>query len=311
MADGDNLALIDERYRAAFLAAGLDVDGSEPEAVGAWIASRSAPAELTAYLDGWAYVRRRNKPVPGRRDWTHLNAAARAADHDPWRDKLRAALDDQRTLQALADDEPGLEKQPVLSLNVLSIYVHDRQRAERVLRMAWRKQPSDFWINSQLADLMGEKRTGSAEQVALRRQARLRYLTAAATARPSSVPAITRLGDALLNDGRFEETLDCYRRAIQLRPDADSYRHLAKFFSRQKRFGEAADTYRTAIRLQPNNASAHFEFAQSLKEQDQPQAAEAEYREALRLEPGILLALLLRLGPRGLEAARRGDRPVP
>ena len=202
----------------------------------------------------------------------------------------------------------------MISLNLLALYLmdRDRERAERVLRVAWLKSPSDYWTLNKLAGVMGKKRLGSPEQMALRRQARLRYLTAAATARPSSVPASTRLGDALLDSGRFEEALDCYRRAIRLRPDADSYRHLGELFRRQKRFGEATDAYRTAIRLQPKNAPPTSSLAQSLKEQNQPQAAECRVSRGPsgwnRTTP---IGLLLRLGPLGLKLPRRGDRPVP
>ena len=95
-AESDDFVFIEEGYRAAFLGAGLDVDRTEPEGIGAWIASRSPPAELIAYLDNWALFRGRFTLGPGRRAWAHLQAAARAADHDPWRDKFRTALDDER-----------------------------------------------------------------------------------------------------------------------------------------------------------------------------------------------------------------------
>ena len=154
------------------------------------------------------------------------------------------------------------------------------------MRLAWSLFPDDFSISLEMAFFLSQKIASShPDQRGPWKEEQVRFLMSAVAARPSNVSARYFLGNALLNDGRYQEALDCYRRAIGLRPDADSYRHLAKFFSRQKRFGEAADAYGTAIRLEPDNARTHFEFAHSLKEQNQPQAAEAEYREALRLEP--------------------------
>jgi hypothetical protein len=48
----------DAEYAAAFRKAGLDLDTTEPKQAGAWIARRSAPVELSSYLDDWSHVRR-------------------------------------------------------------------------------------------------------------------------------------------------------------------------------------------------------------------------------------------------------------
>ena len=45
----------DADYGAAFRKAGLDLDATEPNQAGAWIARRSAPVELCSYLDDWAF----------------------------------------------------------------------------------------------------------------------------------------------------------------------------------------------------------------------------------------------------------------
>src|SRR5262249_12005588 len=48
----------DTEYAAAFRTAGLDLDAMTPAEAGTWIARRSSPVELAAYLDDWAGVRR-------------------------------------------------------------------------------------------------------------------------------------------------------------------------------------------------------------------------------------------------------------
>jgi hypothetical protein len=47
----DSTEAFDQNFAAAFAAAGLDVDRSTPEVVGAWIAARPTRDELVPYLD--------------------------------------------------------------------------------------------------------------------------------------------------------------------------------------------------------------------------------------------------------------------
>ena len=110
-------------YRAAFLAAGLDLDATEPKQAGQWIAARTAPIELATYLDHWAVVHGlANDPES---TWQRLIAAARAADPDPWRDALRAKCfsrdaADVEAFRRLADDTKALDAQPTTSLVMLA-----------------------------------------------------------------------------------------------------------------------------------------------------------------------------------------------
>ncbi len=82
----------DTAYADAFREAGIDVEAAGPAEVGALIAGRPAPVRraLVAALDHWTGVRRA-RGVQGA-GWPRLLAVARAADPDPDRDPLRAAL---------------------------------------------------------------------------------------------------------------------------------------------------------------------------------------------------------------------------
>ena len=79
--------------------------GSEPEAAGRALAASPAVADLANALDQWAFLRRGpvlRDPAGGAR----LVAAARTADPDPWRNRLRDTLgrmggDPARRLEAL------------------------------------------------------------------------------------------------------------------------------------------------------------------------------------------------------------------
>ena len=153
----------DAEYADAFRKAGLDVDSSEPPESGEWLAARSEPVELAAYLDEWAWVRR----AAGRPEalWRRLIEAARAADPDRWRDALRAriaSLDPEAVAEfrRLADDGKALEAQPAPSLILLARQLKnaagDRDRAARVLSGAVSRHPADFWARIELSAVHGE-----------------------------------------------------------------------------------------------------------------------------------------------------------
>ena len=175
--------------------AGLDLDVTDPERAGAWIAARSAPIELASFLDDWAYSR--GQTGAGERAVVRLLAAARAADKDPWRDALRAGFGAKgpqaiAALSKLAGDEKVLDAQPAESLRLLAWRLKaagDRGAAARVLRRAWRRRPDDFWVNFELADAAGAVRHGSGKEAAPRHGETVRYLTAALAVRRDSAAA--------------------------------------------------------------------------------------------------------------------------
>ena len=296
---GDSLGATDRQYAAAFRAAGLDVDRSEAAEVGAWVAGRSAPVEIAAYLDDWTHVRRYAGAADGRRPWTHLNAAARAADPDPWRDTLRAGLaDDATALRALADDEQGLKGRSVMSLNLLAMYLQDfagdPHRAERVLRLSWKQSPDDYWTNFLIAEALDRKKPASSESLAEWHHERVRFLTAAIAARPESASAFTRLGDALREAGRLEEAIDAYREEVRRNP-VDT-RALAQMTRLLGAGGEGDRGPRQAPRRRPSGCRVGRVFRPRPRA-DRPRGVRGDHH---RVPRG---------GPTRREAHRRGHLP--
>ena len=81
----------DAEYAAAFRAYGVDLDSLDPAAAGRLLAASPAAADLASALDQWAFLRRgRVLRDPAGAD--RLVAVARAADPDPWRNRLRDTL---------------------------------------------------------------------------------------------------------------------------------------------------------------------------------------------------------------------------
>ncbi len=96
----------------------------------------------------------------------------------------------------------------------------------------------------------------------------------------------TNLGAALQADGRLDEAIARYRRAIAERPEyAPAYSNLATALRQTGRRQEAQATYERALALQPDFAAAHFNLANLLLEEGKTDQAAAHFERATRDEP--------------------------
>jgi serine/threonine-protein kinase len=189
----------DREHAAAFQDYGIDVDRLQPADAGARIAAAPIVVEMVDALDQWAFIRR----MLAHRDATrarHLTAVAKAADPDPWRCRLRDALDlestDRVRARAAFEELAATAPQDALhreSLSRLAFALGKTETATSLLRRAQRAHPDDFWINYDLArTLMG---TGRPDEAA-------RFFTAAVAIRPRSDLALRGLREALRAAGR-------------------------------------------------------------------------------------------------------------
>src|SRR5262249_53549302 len=136
----------DGLYGQAFRAWGLDLERVTPEQAGERLRETAMAVEVAAVLDPWTLARRSAR---GRDNlsWQELLRAARAADPDPWRVRVRQALA-QRNGKLLEDlvspDDVGQLLPPTLSAiaNVLTDS-EGSKRAEALLRAAQRQHPND------------------------------------------------------------------------------------------------------------------------------------------------------------------------
>jgi Flp pilus assembly protein TadD len=181
------------------------VDQLTPDAAGARIAAAPIASELVDALDQWAFVRRivyRRDPSKAR----HLSAVAKAADPDPWRSRLRNALDleamDREQSRAiflelaLSTPDDVLHRESISRLAYALGHLGERETEASLLRRAQRAHPDDFWINHDLArSLMG---AGKSEEA-------VRFYSAALAVRPRSEFIMVALGEALRAAGRTDE----------------------------------------------------------------------------------------------------------
>ena len=308
-------------YAAAFRSAGLDLHRQPPEEMGRSIARRPPRVALAmaAAIDDWAALRCEHG---GREPAARLIAAARTADPDPWRGRLRSALMQPResrlaALRGVARSAPLAELPPatIALLGRALKRAGDPAAAESVLRPAQRRHPDDLGLTILLARVLHmQSRWQEAARYhmmvwVVRPEAAhpLAHVLFAlgetdeaiaafrelARARPESVRYLSCLGAALRARDQsdkaaalIEAAVAVYREAVRLRPeDPRSHETLGRALCEQGHLGEAIAEYRRAIRLGPAESSVHFYLADALGREGRVDDAIAEYREAIRLQP--------------------------
>ena len=276
----------DAAYALAFREAGIDLANLPPADAGARIKARppSVAVPIAAALDDWSAVRA--GPRNDRANAWRLIEAARAADPDDWRNKLRETLllvDKRRreeAMTALVETAKFNELGPT-SLVLLAQNTGNPALAEKVLHQAERSYPDDVWVNYELARVL-EKRQ--------RRDAAVRFYTAARALQPETAHDLAHVLTAM---GESDEAIEVFQGLAQLRPE--NSRHLSCLGyalverGRSKEatlvLEKATAVCREKVRLRPDSYLLHFNLACALQAQGRLDEAAAAYREAIRLKP--------------------------
>ncbi len=317
----------DAEYAAAFRGYGVDLDELDPTESGLRLAASPAATDLASALDRWAFLRR-GRALHNPQGANRLVAAAKAADPDPWRNRLRETLgrmevgparrlESLERLAATAD----IDHLPVASVTRLATslaFLGRRETAIALLRRAQATHRDDFWVNADLGrELMASGRPDAA----------VRFFAVAAGVRPRSGVALGGLGKSLLLSGQPAEAAEVSRELMRLRPE-DALPHVAlgsaflalgepheaaAAFAEAKRLkpddwmvrdqialaysdcGEwtaAVEEQHEAVRRFPRLAVAHKALAHALQSAGRIEDAVAEFREAVRLDPRFYPACL-------------------
>ncbi len=324
--DDPDGSVSDAAYAAAFRRAGLDIDAMGPAVVGARIRARppGVATALAAALDDWAGERRRARPAD-EAAWRRPIEAARAADPDATRDRLRgiwshADLKAQRgpLLDVAKQADPRTWPPASLTLLAGALYrAEERDAAVDLLRRAQVHQPGDVWLNYALARLLELMNPPRVEEA-------IAYYTAARALRPEIAHELAHLlesrgrndeaaavfadlvrlrpaearhrfcygrllkdrGDAAGAAAAMESSLTAQREATRLQPEyAPAHANLGNALRGQGKLAEAVAEFRDAIRLQPDDAMYHVLLADALRGQGKLAEAVAEFRDATRLQP--------------------------
>jgi tetratricopeptide (TPR) repeat protein len=98
--------------------------------------------------------------------------------------------------------------------------------------------------------------------------------------------------------GRHAEAIEASKKAVSLRPSAESYFNIGLASYYLKNYREAAENYRQAIRLDPYNAAdAHYALGLVYRDWGRPEEEIQAYKAAIKLKPDYTSAYE-RLGSR-------------
>ena len=273
------------RYATAFSDAGIVVMLGPLDEVAGKITSRSTAVRvaLAAALDGWAMTNR---------DWTsseRILKITRLVDPDPWRNELRSVLlfrEEPASRNKLLDlarlakiDEP-----PVISIQLLAaslINNAELQSAERTLRSAQIRHPSDFWLNFTLANcLLRMSRPSEA----------IRYYYAARALRPEIG---AELGSMLKSLDEKDEAIAVLKEMVRLRPD-DVQHHVRlvvalKEANRaeelQLALKDADELAEKLRRKNPEDRITRWALGYLALMQEKATEAESQFRKAIEIAP--------------------------
>jgi 4-amino-4-deoxy-L-arabinose transferase-like glycosyltransferase len=97
------------------------------------------------------------------------------------------------------------------------------------------------------------------------------------------------MGEALRGQGKFNEAIEHYRKALKVKLDDSieyiAYNNLGMALMMQGKIDEAIEQYKEAIRLKPDFPIVHNNLGLALESQGKINEAIEQYREALRLKP--------------------------
>lgn len=248
----------------------------------------SADAAVHFALKLIAYWKQRRRSLVGSqfgqdlpiRVGCHFGECSRMADDDAW---IGRAINIAKRVESNAEPDTLFVTQTILELIDLPIY--------EFTEVGLHELKGDFLPQRLLYRLSSVDQSALAARPEDKMTAEDWFLKAAGLA--SSEP------------GPSEEELECYRRAIQLRPGyPEALNNLGILLKANGDGTAAARHYQEALHLWPQYPEAHYNYAILLEERDDQANAKAHYVEAIRLRPDYADA---RLRYAGLMESR-GDR---
>jgi tetratricopeptide (TPR) repeat protein len=99
------------------------------------------------------------------------------------------------------------------------------------------------------------------------------------------------MGIALKEQGKLEEAIEAYNKAIVLKPDnADAYYNMGATLKEQGKLEEAIEAYNKAIAIKPDYVEAYSNMGIALQDQGKPEEAIVAYNKVLSIKPDYVEA---------------------
>ena len=268
-------------YARAFKEFGLGVLQLKPEELAERL-NRLRPELRTVIvvaLDEWIFWEE-DREVKGR-----LMRIVWKADDDPWRQRLRMALD-RAALTGLASEVLTREI-PAAYLELLSMKLmgeKEYKASAQVLHRALELYPSDFWAHFNLASLNEFVNVGKGRPADLVLSERIGHLRAALAIRPNAGFVHNDLGSALATQGDIKGARAAFLKASILEPN-DFYAHLnlSRAHGELGEFEGAITAGRRAIVLDPKSAQAYSYLGIALRQKGRFAEAQDAFRRAAEL----------------------------
>ncbi len=253
---------MDWNYARLFADFGIDVNSLSPEEIAARIRHHPKTAvRLAAALDNWAIIRRdhglpHNKGDHDPAVWKRLLEAARLADPDPWRSRLRQLMvgEDHKELRRLAAsaDMAALPAQSARLMGTALIFGGDAVACIGWLRKAHRQHPGDAAISFDLAFHLRSSLPSAPPWPEV-----LQYAEAAVAASPNSAPMHSEVGYSLSHCGRHEEAIAAFSKAIELGPQyVAAWRDRAGVYASLHQYDKAVADLNRVLELDPKYMAA-------------------------------------------------------
>ena len=104
--------------------------------------------------------------------------------------------------------------------------------------------------------------------------------------RPDHVEALNNLGNALAGRGRVDEAIAQYQKALAIRTDhVEALNNLGNALAGRGRVDEAIAQYQKALAVNPEHAEAHNNLGVALSDRGRADEAMAQYQKTLEINP--------------------------
>ena len=104
--------------------------------------------------------------------------------------------------------------------------------------------------------------------------------------KPDYAEAYYNMGNALKDQGKLEEAIEAYNKALSIKPDyAEAYNNMGNALQDQGKLEEAIEAYNKALAIKPDYAEAYYNMGIALQEQGKLEEAIEAYNKALAIKP--------------------------
>jgi tetratricopeptide (TPR) repeat protein len=172
----------------------------------------------------------------------------------------------------------------------LSIREHAGRRMAGPLAAAAAAAVATNWplVPAALNRAVTEQNLGAALQLDGRLDEAIAHYRRAIDVQPDYAPAYNNLGSALRASGRLDDAVVAYERALQLRPSdfPDAHYNLANALLDEGRSSAAQEHFHIALQSMPASADVHNNLGIALSAEGRLDEAVGEFRRAVDIEPG-------------------------